>query len=428
MFRWHNGFGGYEPIHRGVPAPPDFTFAFLSANLMIAQDRLHTIGNLLEWSRDLIHFLGDFTAKNVEGHWQYRGRTPVSRVISGTTPIFYPYKKGDTSPPKELTFGHYTAGCWGTTAFLRAVLRVVNIPVKQVTAQRHSLPHFMTEGKYLSHSDDPYSQNTRSSPGFPVEEWFIDQATYDAWFGPGVSLPQGKSNVSRRITDLAIKYLPRILLVQRCRDIREGRSNSNSLVKSWAGFPNYSVEELEAMNLWDRIDAKIDRLGSCPIENSWVVFELRTPKILKISGPVTVSDNLLVVEVRDREGQPVEGHLVTFSVTSGGGTLSVIRTTTDADGRAESRLTLGPDVETNSVSAFAAGVEQPVIFTAEAMPTPDFNGDGIVGIPDFLQFVDHFGLSRGDAGYDARYDLDGNGSIGIGDFLIFANAFGQEGE
>ena len=57
---------------------------------MIAQDRLHTIGNLLEWSRDLIHFLGGFTAKNLEGHWQYRGQMPVSRVISGTTPIFYP--------------------------------------------------------------------------------------------------------------------------------------------------------------------------------------------------------------------------------------------------------------------------------------------------------------------------------------------------
>ena len=359
--------GGYELIHRAVPAPPDATFEFLSANLMIAQDRLHTIGNLLEWSRDLIHFLGDFTAKNVEDHWQYRGVPPVSRVISGTRAVFYPYKKGDTSPP-VVTFGHHTAGCWGTTAFLRAVLRVVNIPVKEVTGSgstgRHSMPYFMSEGKYLSHSDDLYSQNTRSSPGFPIEELFIDQATYDAWFGPGVSLPQGKSNVSRRTSDLAIKYLPRILLSQRCRDIREGRSRSKSLVWSWAGFPNYSVEELEAMNLWDRIDAKIDGLGGCPIENSWIVFEPRTPTIVKISGPITASESRLVVAVRDSEGQPIEGHLVTFTGTSGDGTLSMTRITTDADGRAESRLTLGPDAGTNSVSALAAGVEQPVIFTA----------------------------------------------------------------
>ncbi len=39
----------------------------------------------------------------------------------------------------------------------------------------------------------------------------------------------------------------------------------------------------------------------------------------------------------------------------------------------------------------------------------DFDGDGTVDIPDFLQFVNHFGTSRGGAGYDARYDLDGNG-------------------
>ena len=54
----------------------------------------------------------------------------------------------------------------------------------------------------------------------------------------------------------------------------------------------------------------------------------------------------------------------------------------------------------------------------------DFNGDGQVGFPDFLLFVEQFGLSRGDAGYDARYDLDGDGTIGFSDFLIFANAFG----
>ena len=359
--------GGYELIHRAVPAPPDATFEFLSANLMIGQDQLHTIGNLLEWSRaNLIHFTGHFRAKNAEDHWQYRGVPPVSRVISGTRAVFYPYKKGDTSPP-TVTFGHHTAGCWGTTAFLRAVLRVVNIPVKEVNNSRtfgHSIPYFVSEGQYLSHGDDPYDQNTRSSPGFPIEELFIDQATYDAWFGPGVSLPQGKSNVSRRVSDLAIKYLPRTLLVPRCRDIREGRSHSNSHVIAWIPPLHYSLQELEAIKLWDRIDAKIDRLGGCPIENSWVVFEPRTPTIVKISGPITASESRLIVAVRDSEGQPIEGHLVTFTVTSGDGTLSVTRTTTDADGRAESRLTRGPDAGTNSVSAFAAGVEQPVIFTA----------------------------------------------------------------
>ncbi|MCY4427194.1 MAG: hypothetical protein OXC05_09220, partial [Halieaceae bacterium] len=63
-------------------------------------------------------------------------------------------------------------------------------------------------------------------------------------------------------------------------------------------------------------------------------------------------------------------------------------------------------------------------FNATPSASPDFDSDGTVGIPDFLEFVNHFGTSRGDAGYDAKYDLDGNGVIGIPGFLIFVNAFG----
>ena len=59
-------------------------------------------------------------------------------------------------------------------------------------------------------------------------------------------------------------------------------------------------------------------------------------------------------------------------------------------------------------------------------PSPDFDGDGTVGVSDFLEFVNHFGTSRGDAGYDAKYDLDGNGEIGTPDFLIFVDSFGSE--
>ena len=51
--------------------------------------------------------------------------------------------------------------------------------------------------------------------------------------------------------------------------------------------------------------------------------------------------------------------------------------------------------------------------------TPDFNGDGRVNFADFLLFTAQFGLRRGDAGYDARFDLDGDGTIGFGDFLSF---------
>ena len=55
----------------------------------------------------------------------------------------------------------------------------------------------------------------------------------------------------------------------------------------------------------------------------------------------------------------------------------------------------------------------------------DFDGDGSVGISDFLLLTSHFGSAAGHANYDARYDLDGDGQIGIGDFLIFVQDFGQ---
>ena len=64
--------------------------------------------------------------------------------------------------------------------------------------------------------------------------------------------------------------------------------------------------------------------------------------------------------------------------------------------------------------------------SADSHTDPDFNDDGTVGIPDFLEFVNHFGTSRGDARYDAKYDLDNNGAIGVSDFLIFVDSFGSE--
>ena len=65
------------------------------------------------------------------------------------------------------------------------------------------------------------------------------------------------------------------------------------------------------------------------------------------------------------------------------------------------------------------------LYSISQSPNPDFNADGTVNITDFLQFVEQFGLSQGDKGYDARYDLDGDNTVGISDFLIFVNAFGN---
>ncbi len=67
-------------------------------------------------------------------------------------------------------------------------------------------------------------------------------------------------------------------------------------------------------------------------------------------------------------------------------------------------------------------------FTLEVQrPTADIDGNGQVNFADFLSFVGKFGTRRGDARYDARYDLDSDGEIGFSDFLIFASHFGTGG-
>ena len=94
------------------------------------------------------------------------------------------------------------------------------------------------------------------------------------------------------------------------------------------------------------------------------------PALLKISGDnqkdVTGAalENPFVVEVQDANGSAFAGVPVTFVVTTGSGTLSTTRTTTDANGRAESTLTLGPNLETNTVSVSATGIEGTVTFHA----------------------------------------------------------------
>ena len=81
------------------------------------------------------------------------------------------------------------------------------------------------------------------------------------------------------------------------------------------------------------------------------------------------------VELRDlSDGSAREGVSVTFTVAVGDGTLSVERTETDDRGRAESTLTLGPNLGANTVEVSAAGYT--VIFNAvagAAMDIPDAN-------------------------------------------------------
>ena len=93
-------------------------------------------------------------------------------------------------------------------------------------------------------------------------------------------------------------------------------------------------------------------------------------KVLSVSGsnqngaPGTRFANPFVVEVRDVNAEPVAGITVTFTVTAGGGSVSTATATTDANGQAQTYLTLGRTYGANTVKAGVSGVFRKATFRA----------------------------------------------------------------
>jgi len=176
-------------------APPRYTYAFLVNGNIIGASRMDTIGKLLEWVSDnLVHYYGAFSYEETENHWQYRGNPPIVRMIDGTT-----------NPTIGLggQFNHWTAGCHGTTGFIRNVLRAVNIPVHISTVCGHSQACFITEDVYLDHGDNPYN-STFKSTGQPASALLIDHNTYVSWFGASTdNRSQGCNKIGHQVDVLA---------------------------------------------------------------------------------------------------------------------------------------------------------------------------------------------------------------------------------
>ena len=66
----------------------------------------------------------------------------------------------------------------------------------------------------------------------------------------------------------------------------------------------------------------------------------------------------------------------------------------------------------------------PSFFVAAVGSPGDFDSNGAVDFDDFFAFVDVFGKSSGQAGYDASFDLDASGDVGFDDFFAFVDVFG----
>ena len=129
----------------------------------------------------------------------------------------------------------------------------------------------------------------------------------------------------------------------------------------------------------------------------------------------------IVIEVRDRAGERLPGVEVTFSVASGGGTLSVTSAVTHSNGRAESILTLGPEPGTNTVEVAVAGIQQTQTATAIAELPPvseDVNRDDVVNVLDLVIVAGAIGAE----GADLAADVNGDGIVNILDLVMVAGA------
>ena len=153
--------------------------------------------------------------------------------------------------------------------------------------------------------------------------------------------------------------------------LRDNAVSELSPVVSNTGLGEKEVVNVEGNLLnYPSIYRHIPALQSRGVE---VLFDSRTPttpQIISGNNQNAITGLALarsfVIEVRDENGVAFEGVPVTFAVTAGGGTVQPEITMTDADGRAESWLTLGDDPGTNTVEVSVEGIAETVTFNAIA--------------------------------------------------------------
>ena len=187
------------------------------------------------------------------------------------------------------------------------------------------------------------------------------------------------------------------------------------------------VKDLDGKNL--AVFQAVEKVGRALVAPT---LHLIKPGLSKISGDNqtgvsgAILTNPFVVEAQDANGSALAGVSVTFAVIAGGGALSTTSTTTDGNGRAQSRLTLGPNQGTNTVEVSAAGIQGKVTFHAVADTespsiTADVNGDGVVNLLDLI-FV---GYILENEVPDLTADVNGDGVVSIQDLVLVASMFGN---
>ena len=140
---------------------------------------------------------------------------------------------------------------------------------------------------------------------------------------------------------------------------------------------------------------------------------------VKISG-VQTNSPITPIQVSASGGQMPYAYSMSSNPATGAG-LSINSSSGQITGTPTQRgtFTLTVSVTDNASTTTTESFSMAVRLIA------DFNDDGVVNISDHLLFLEVFGLTEDDDGFNAEMDLNGDGTIGIPDFLIFVSHFGS---
>ena len=245
---------------------PVLSFNFLISEGILAVSHWQTIQNLAAWCRrNLIHITGyaydhnggPFSSQAEQ--WEYiYGYSGVPLVDKMLFPL----------PGRR----HITHGCWGTSGFMAALLRTVNIPVhhgrSEFSSGHHSRPEFFSVNKSLSHGDDLYNGWVRlGHNNVPIGEVFWDHAVMVAQIDapaplPGKTVPETASYHHRKhLVNLGVTHKTDWLLQQRCQDLASGDEGMDS--RLWQALHEY-YNDAEINDIADDCDTAIAAIpGGC---------------------------------------------------------------------------------------------------------------------------------------------------------------------
>ena len=251
-----------------VPAPPLVTAQFVAQNNFLCANRPATIAEAVFWARNLEHEYGNTSPADNLNFWQYAGAPPASRVLAGTK------YTGTANVVTDLR--HWTNGCHGTTGLLKMLLRALNVPVEHFSFENpsvtlpqdafyssstHAVPHFLADGLWMSHGDDPYFLTSFELVNvqlpFPLQAMLITDAQFFAWF-PNPGTLTGTTNIGQQADEIRIHYGDAAMLSKRLNDLQTTPPTDQNLCAyiNMAIPPNnvYSCAQAEQMGLLSVLD------------------------------------------------------------------------------------------------------------------------------------------------------------------------------